>query len=698
MLMKVGTRKSPLALLQTELVLKRLQQVVPSFRYELVPQETLGDRDLQTDLKVSPGDFFTRDLDEALRSGVIDCAIHSAKDLPDPVAADLDWFWLPWTEDPRDAWVLKPGRSLADLPANPIIGVSSARREAYCLQRFPAAILRPIRGNIQSRLQQLDAGDFDAMLMAGAALNRLGLSERIVEWIETSELKVPDGQGYLAVTFRKGDEQWLKLRKLFTKAVRFVSAGVGSADYCTLAGVNALKDADVCLYDVLMDESLTSYLPETAEKVFVGKRCGAHSVNQTEITQLIADYARQGKRVVRLKGGDAGLFGRLVEEIDCLDALELAYKVYAGVSTLTVATTGTGLLLTRRGVSRGFTVMTPRAEKGSLGGIGREQRERLPLVLFMAVQVAAQEAAQLLAEGWPEETPVAIVFAAGGPEEQVVMLNLVELCAGKFEVPEAPGLVIIGSAAEAVYPEKGALGGTRILLTCSEAVLPKAIRRVIDFGGKPLSFPLIRLEPTPVAEEQLRNVAAYDWLVLTSPSAVRCLMAMDGDVRKLPKIMTCGPGTRDELIKWHIQPELTPSMNYSAVGLAETLAGYDFTGKKILRLRSDKAGPLLADVLRGMGAEVEDVLLYRNEPVRYERLPEFDAVFFASASAVEVFVEQFGVWELSGKTVCVIGQPTAEALLIAGREPDVMGWKATAEGVIESLAAFDFNQTTKERT
>jgi len=222
-------------------------------------------------------------------------------------------------------------------------------------------------------------------------------------------------------------------------------------------------------------------------------------------------------------------------------------------------------------------------------------------------------------------------------------------------------------------------------------VLPKAVRRVIDFGGRPLSFPLIRLEPTPAAVEQLRKVESYDWLVLTSPSAVRCLMELECDVRKLPKIMTCGPGTRDELVKHHIYPELTPSMNYSAEGLAETLAGCDFAGKKILRLRSDKAGSLLAEVLRNKGAEVEDVLLYRNEPVRYERLPEFDAVFFASASAVEVFIEQFGVWQLSGKTVCVIGQPTAAALEEAGRDADVTGWKATAEGVVESLAAFVFN-------
>jgi len=580
------------------------------------------------------------------------------------------------------------------LPASPVVGVSSDRREAYCLQRLPGAVMRPIRGTIEQRLAQLDAGDFDAILMAGAALNRLGLTDRVTEWVALDELPVPAGQGFLAVTFRQGDPFWMRVRGLFVKAVRFVGAGVGSADFCTLAGRRALEEAEVCLYDVLMDEALLKFLPVDAERIFVGKRCGDHAYAQDEITRLIADQARRGRRVVRLKGGDPGLFGRLAEEIDALDALALPYKVYAGVSALTVATTGTGMLLTRSGVSRGFPAMTPRAERDAVAGVALTERSRLPIALFMSVRVADQVGRQLLDEGWAAETPAAVAFDAGGEAERVVRLTLGELAggvlAGAAGDEEAPGLLVIGAAAGTAYPSAGALRGRRVLLTCSEAIMEKAVRRVVDFGGVPVVRPLIRLVETGEAADQVARIEHFDWVVLTSPSAVRCfmdLLARTGvDVRRLPAIMTCGPGTCDAFRPYGIVPELTPAMDYSAVGLAATLAGYDFAGKRILRLRSDKAGGLLADTLRERGAEVEDVLLYANEAVFYERPPVFDAVFFASASAVEIFFDQWGGGALVGRTVCVIGRPTADALLARGRTPEVMAEVATVDGAISALA------------
>jgi uroporphyrinogen III methyltransferase/synthase len=693
---RVGTRGSRLARVQTQDALDRLAALFAGLSFETVVVDTPGDRDLKTDLRESPADFFTRDLDDALRERRIDLAVHSAKDLPDPVPADLDWFWLPWREDPRDAWVLPPGKRMADLPAAPVVGVSSARREAYCRQRLPGAVLKPIRGSILSRLEQLDVGAFDAVLMAGAALNRLGLSERVAEWIPLTEGSVPAGQGYLAVTFRLGDPALTRLRSYFAKAVRFVGAGVGSAAYCTWGGVQDLRQADVCLYDVLMDDALLAHLPPSAERVFVGKRCGDHACSQPAITALIADYARRGCRVVRLKGGDPGLFGRLAEETDELDRLALPYRVRAGVSALTVATTGTGLLLTRRGVSRGFAALTPRAEGGTVAGIAEEVRRRLPLVLFMSVGVADAMARQLLDEGWTPDTSAAVVFDAGADDERVFRTTLAGLRDGGAAAfaGDAPGLLVIGAVAASAYRrDTGALRGRRVLVTCSEALLDKAALRIVDFGGVPLLRPLIRLVPCADAAEAVARVASYDWAVLTSPSAVHVFMgqvrAAGVDVRRLPKIMACGPGSAAAFQECGVAPEVTPPMDYSAEGLAKELAGMDFRGCRVLRLRSEKAGALLADVLRGKGAVVDDVRLYTNEPVAYASLPEFDAVFFASASAVEAFVAQVGTGRLTDKTVVVIGKPTAAALAAAGRTPDVVADEATVTGAIEALARWN---------
>jgi uroporphyrinogen III methyltransferase/synthase len=694
--LRVGTRGSQLALIQTKDALMRMQQRFADVAFEVVPVTTLGDRDLTTDLRASPADFFTRDLDEALRRGEIDLAIHSAKDLPDPVPEDLDWFWLPWREDPRDAWILAPGKTMADLPAAPVVGISSDRREACCRARFPQAIMKPIRGTIPARLAQLDAGDFDAILMAGAALNRLGLADRVTEWVPLDILPVPEGQGYLAVTYRLGDPAIQRFRDFFIKTVRFVGAGVGAAEYCTLGGINDLRHAEVCLYDVLMDDALLAYLPKHAERVFVGKRCGEHSVKQPEITTLIARYARQGKRVVRLKGGDPGLFGRLAEEIDELDRLHLPYRVRAGVSALMVATTGTGMLLTKRGLSRGFTAMTPRAAEGGVAGVGREVRDALPLVLFMSVRVAAEMARQLIDEGRPETTPVAIVFNAGAEDEEIQRFTLVSLLTQTSALQsaihaDAPGLVVIGEVAASGYRrEFGALRGARVLLTCSEALMEKAMLRVTDLGGFPIPRPLIRLVPCAAAVTAATRIHAYDWLVLTSPSAVHLLMRLvqeaQIDVRRLPKIMTCGPGSAAAFATYTIQPDLTPPMDYSAEGLAALLNGIDFTGQRVLRLRSEKAGPLLATVLREKGAVVEDVELYENQAVAYASLPPFDAVFFASASGVESFAAQQGMDALKDRCVVVIGKPTEAALRKAGRAPDRVAESATVDGAIETLA------------
>jgi uroporphyrinogen III methyltransferase/synthase len=689
-ILKVGTRGSKLAMVQTQDALERMEKLFPSFGFETLPITTIGDRDLTTDLRVSPDDFFTRDLDEALRKGQIDLAIHSAKDLPTPVAPDLDWFWLPWREDPRDAWILPKGKTFADLPAAPVVGISSARREAYCRTRLPQAVMKTIRGTIQARLDQLDAGDFDAILMAGAALNRLNLEDRVTEWVPLSDLPVPAGQGYLAVTFRMGDPILTQLRSYFVKAVRFVGAGVGSADYCTVGGIKDLRQAEVCLYDILMDDALLNELPSDAERVFVGKRCGEHSVKQNEITTLIANYARQDKRVVRLKGGDPGLFGRLAEEIEELDRLAIPYRVRAGVSALTVATTGTGMLLTRRGVSRGFTALTPRAAEGAVSGVGRDVREKMPLVLFMSLSVASDMAKQLLDEGWDKTTPVAIVYDAGSDNEEIHHLDLALLKSqitnlkSKID-PDAPGLVIIGAAAGTTYRrDTGALQGQRVLVTCSEALLEKAAVRITDFGGFPILRPLIKLEPSPLQADPTR----FDWLVLTSPSAVQLFMeqAKKGDLRKLPKIMTCGPGSATALKAYGITPDLMPPMDYSAEGLAAVLQGYDFKGLRVLRLRSEKAGSLLADVLSKKGAVVEDALLYTNVWVRYEKLPAFDSVFFASASAVESFCGQFGAEALKDKVIVAIGKPTEAALEKVGCEAQIIGDEATVEGAITALA------------
>lgn len=689
---RAGTRGSRLARVQTRDALNRLEACFPACVFEDVPFSSPGDRDLTTDLRETPPDFFTRDLDEKVLSGELDCAVHSAKDVPDLVRAGLDWFWPPWSEDPRDAVVMPPGRKVEDIVPGARIGVSSDRRETYCRRRFPSAILKPIRGNIEERLRQLDLGDYDLLVMAAAALVRLGLEDRITEWIPADQLPPPDGQGRLSITFRAGDKRFERIRSLFVKAVTFAAAGVGSGGTCTLDVLTALRRCDTCLHDDLMGPDLLDHVPANVECVHVGKRSGRHSLPQDEITSLIAKYARSGRRVVRLKGGDPGIFGRLAEEVDALGALALPYRVLPGVSSLVAATTGTGMLLTRRGVSRGFAVMTPRTQGGGVGSVGSAARAGLPIVFYMAVSVTGQIAQELMGEGMSVQTPAAMVYGAGGDRAFTVRGTLADIGDKVARVEtDLPGTLIVGEAARYSYhAECGPLQGRRVLLTCSQSLQEKASALVYDFGGVPVCRPLIRLVPTGEAAEHVRRIGSYDWVVLTSPSAVRCfadvLRDTGTDLRTLPKLVTCGGGTSDELRPMGLRADIEPPSDFGADGLLRVVEELVKPGLRVLRLRSDKAESDMADALRRLGAAVDDCVLYRNEQIVFDAKPEFDAVFFASASAVEAFDKQWGMDGFAGKTVAVIGKPTLSALTQRNVRVDLVGPEATVESCLTALA------------
>ena len=667
----VGARGSRLSIAQTKGALGFLAREFPGTSYRLRVVETPGDRDLSTPIDAAPADFFTRDLDDAVRLGEIDFAVHSAKDLPPRIADDLDWFWLPCAEDRRDAWVIRAGdeqmkRLLRATPrerrrAKPRIGVSGERRRAFAVNKFPNASTPPIRGAIDSRVGQLLDGRFDAVLMACAGLNRLwpdGLPDVETVPIPLTELEPPLAQGVLAVVFRAGDERIAAMRTRFVKAVRFVSAGVGDAGLCTLVGLRDIASADVVLYDALFDSELLSLsssrhygLPYSSvpEFMFVGKRCGAHSMCQDEITRCICDEARKGRRVVRLKGGDAGLFGRLAEETDALAALGIPFVVRPGVSALTAATTGTGMLLTRRGESRGFTAYTPRSSG-----------KKMPVVAFMATKVVRAEARRLMSEGWPGDTPCAMVRDAGGPREEVFAATLAAVARGAFSADDQrPGLFVVGDPAAHFWPKLGELAGARVLITCSDAVWEKARLAIEDRGGRAIRWPLISLK----ARGEV-TAAGYDAVVLTSPAAVRIFFdSCRDDVRSLPRFFTCGAGTDAELRAHGLASDLIPVDDFSAAGLMREIENMDLSGKRILRLRSAKAGGDVARALRKAGAKVDDLVLYDNVPVSHEeKPPPHDAVFFASASAVEVFLGQYGATSLARKAVYVMGEPTRAAL------------------------------------
>lgn len=676
MKLRLGTRSSALARIQAELAVARFNADMPSVDWKVVACSSPGDRDQKTDLRESAPDFFTKDLDDAVLAGTLDAAIHSAKDLPDPVSEGLDWFWLSTGGDARDVIVgsLSPKT----------VGVSSDRRAAYAQQRFPDATLVPLRGAIEQRLAQIESGHIDTAIMAGIALQRLGLDAHIREWIALEDLAVPDGQGILGITFRAGDQRFRRLRTLMTRPVDIVSAGT-AAEQCTIAGVRALSRADVCLYDALSDDQLLSLLPKEARRIYVGKRSGAHHMKQEQICRLLQDYARQGYRVVRLKGGDAGWYGRLAEEVEALDSLGLAYRVWPGVSSLQAATTGTGLLLTRRQEIDRVHVMTGHHVEAADPAmpIDAPSPHGCTEVIFMGTRKLDALVQQRIDQGLPRDWPVSVVYAAGTPDEQIISGTLATIVSQCNGVSGPPGLILLGQAAASHfrYHQHGALQGRRIWLTCSEAIQERAAAAVLDYSGVPLRQPLIELVPQPL----LVNGSDYDWLVISSPSAVRSLMTFVNDTRSLPRILCCGKGTAKAFEAFRVVADAVPEQMYNTEGMLAKAFEVIPRGARILRLRSDRAGTRLSDRLVEQGYQVDDVVICENRRLDVT-MPPCDAVFFASVSGVDSFVSQFGIEALGHLPVVVIGRMDGEALQRHGVREVIMPEQATVESAVAALA------------
>ncbi len=199
----IATRASRLALWQAEHVRDRLRTLYPACAVELLTLTTRGDQILDRTLsKVGGKGLFVKELENALLDGRADLAVHSLKDVPVDLQAPFELCAVLDRADPRDAFVSNRYASLADLPAGAVVGTSSLRRESQIRARYPALVVKPLRGNLDTRLGKLDKGDYDAIVLAAAGLDRLGLGERIRSLLDPADSLPAAGQGALGIEIR----------------------------------------------------------------------------------------------------------------------------------------------------------------------------------------------------------------------------------------------------------------------------------------------------------------------------------------------------------------------------------------------------------------------------------------------------------------------------------------------------------------
>ncbi len=229
--------------------------------------------------------------------------------------------------------------------------------------------------------------------------------------------------------------------------VWFVGAGPGAADLLTVRAIRVLAQADIVLHDALMTEALLEWAP-AAKHVPVGKRCEGTAMPQANIDRALIDAARTHAVVVRLKGGDPGIFGRLDEEIDALDAAGIPWDIVPGVTSASAAAAAVGHSLTRRGVARAVQIVTPRIGRGEQGG-GQWAQGLDPaatVVLYMAGRMAQACALTLLAHRFAAHTPVVVVHAVSWPQQSIERTDLTRLARDGLAVDERPVVLMVGEA------------------------------------------------------------------------------------------------------------------------------------------------------------------------------------------------------------------------------------------------------------
>ena len=492
---RVIARGSRLSRLQVEEVFKNF----PKLAYEIKYLESYGDKNQQISLLngEAPADIFTRELDDAIRQGDADIAIHSAKDLPYPLPEDIEVIALFPAFDTTDSLVSRDHKKLAELPADSIIGTSSPLRKKGLNELRPDLTIKGIRGCIEERIQQVKDGKYDAAIVATCALKRLGMEDEIAEVLPFPTHPL---QGFLAITGKKvkSEERRMKNQNaesssaseqenssLFTLrsslknllnsqgSVSLVGFGPGDPDLLTIKAAKAIDAADIIFYDDLIDDS---YLADKkAEKIYVGKRAGYHHKEQADINHLLLEAAREGKNVVRLKGGDPMIFAHGSEEIEYLESNLIKVNVIPGITTASALAASQKISLTHRDFSSSVALVsghtpqpvTPDAET---------------LVYYMGAKQLQTIATQLIdKEGWAFNTPVLLTYNVSRPDEQTFETTLWNLRNGEMQNLPTPLIALIGNVAGLKHHQ-----ASDIKPTLYTGTLPAIEKRKADYTYTPL--------------------------------------------------------------------------------------------------------------------------------------------------------------------------------------------------------------------
>lgn len=414
-----------------------------------------------------------------------------------------------------------------------------------------------------------------------------------------------------------------------TGFVYLVGAGPGDPGLLTLRGAECLSRADLVLYDGLVNPLLLRYSRASAERTNRADGPAGRMIPQEEINARLIEAAREGKVVVRLKGGDPFIFGRGSEEAAALTSAGIPFEVVPGITAATAAAVYTGISLTHRDHASAVAFVTGHEDPTKSSALDYSSLARFPgtLVFYMGLHRLPLIAQSLISAGKSPDTPTCVVSRATTPRQRTVIGTLATIpqMAKEAEL-HAPSLVIVGDCVrvreQVEWFEQRPLFGQVVGIPRPADQGDETALRLVELGGDPVLLPTIEIAPPEnwtAIDAALARLGTFDWVVFTSVNGVHGLLGRlwetGGDTRKLGncRLAAIGPGTAAALAKYSLRPDLVP-VEYRAEALADELKPH-VVGKRILWVRASRGRDVLPVELTAAGAQFEQVVVYQNRDV-----------------------------------------------------------------------------------
>lgn len=506
----------------------------------------------------------------------------------------------------------------------------------------------------------------------------------------------------------------MKETKKKTGSVYLVGAGPGDPGLLTLRGAELLRKAEVVIYDGLVNRDLLKLAPAEADFIYGGKHDLDKARSQEDLNKLLISKAQEGKRVVRLKGGDPYVFGRGGEEAEELVNAHIPFEVVPGISSAEAVPNYAGIPLTHRALASSFTVITGHEDPAkSETAMDWEHLAKTPgtLVILMSVRRIREIADSLIRHGRAADTPVSMIRWGTTGRQKAIQGTLADIA----DVAEKtnflpPALTIVGDVVrmreKLNWFEQRPLFGQRIVVTRALQQAGQLSSLLLERGADVLEIPVIRFGPPSQAkplQEALAGLNSYDWIVFTSANGVsfffeEFLRKFD-DMRDIGgvRIAAVGPATAARIREYHLHVDAIPAEAIGSQIIEEIEKHSSIENLRLLLLRAEVANKDLPDLLEEKGAIVDDIPCYRTLPESRDlneasaRLRESGAdwITFTSGSTVAQFHARFNLADLLQRFPALrfasIGPETSKALIQIGLPPHLEANPHTMEGLVHAL-------------